>query len=379
MKRLAARGLDIASWFLAKGSGVHYHHWESVLGDNKGDIAIREAIKSQLRAAFKSCHVQFQELQWGQLNEDMADRLNQSCDLFVIAGSGYVRFAKDGELPSAMVQDLKAFKKIKCPKIAYGIGWNSPLDKIEGDKPTHSARAMEQLAQSMQAIDLVSVRDRATQTLLSSLGDCDPILLGDPAIFYADLFPPRNPRPPAPDRKLQIGLNMALHTSAVVDLLARQFDNYCSFLRALSDEYKVTFHYVPHVQTGGVIPLMLASRGIFVRSHDLPPDELIYFYRTLDLHICQLMHSSILAVSALVPTINFGYDIKNRGFFELMGLDEFYFSALDFDQEAALAAARKLIAERNTVSQRIADRKMELRQEFDSFLHSVVSATVPDA
>lgn len=335
---------------------------------NKGDIAIRETLKAELRKAFAPRDVVFSELKWGQLKEANAHELNRSCDLFVIGGSGYIRPTKTNSLPPDMLEDAKALAELTCMKIAFGIGWNALLDGASGSAGAFDPAARAQLGRLLQSIDLVSVRDRATRDLVQDVSGKTAALVGDPALFYADLFP--SATPPVRGR-LRVGLNLALHGSASADRIERRLDEYCDFLRALSREHELTFHYVQHAQTECVIPKLLASRGIFVQRHDPPPEELIAFYRTLDIHICQMMHSSVLSLGALVPTMNFGYDIKNQGLFDLMDLKEFYFSAWSFDRAKALGAAKRMIAERPDLASRIATRKTELRADLSRFLNEI--------
>lgn len=373
IKRKIARGLDIAAWFLLKLPRVHFYHWESVWNTNKGDIAIRETLKAQLRKAFAPADVHFDELKWGQLKVHMAAEMNRSCDLLVIGGSGYIRPMHNRELPKDVLEDAKVFGMLDCPVVAYGIGWNCLLDKDGPPVDPLTPTGYEQLKEVLKTIDLISVRDRATQELVREVSGRAPSLVGDPALFYADLFAGSVQR--STGKSLQVGLNMAIHGPESAKRIEQEFDSYCAFLKAFTREHSATFHYVHHAQTECVIPLMLASRGISVQSHDLPAEKLIDFYRTLDIHICQMMHSSVLSLGALVPTMNFGYDIKNRGLFELMGLEEFYFSSWNFDEKAALKAAGRLIGERDRLVAQIAARKKELGEELDKFLRSVVELT----
>jgi len=372
VKRFAAHIADIVSWFVLRRSRARLHHWETMSNTNKGDIAIRETLKPQLREALAPHNIEFTELKWGQLNEHMAARLDRACDLFVIGGSGYIRADVNGELPPNVIEDTKAFAKLRCLKVAYGIGWNSLLDQADTSQNPFNETGRHQLKAFLQTVDLVSVRDRATQTLVRETSGRQAALTGDPALFYSDLFAARPPRPER--KKLQIGLNMAMHGKRAAGRVEKMFDKYCEFLTALSHEYDVTFHYVQHSQTECVIPLLLASRGIVVRWHNPPADELSNFYRSLDIHICQMMHSSVLSLGVGVPTMNFGYDIKNRGLFDLMGLSEFYFSSWEFDQEVALAAAGRLIHEGPSLKKQIVSRKEKLRGDLDLFLGDIRGA-----
>lgn len=368
-KRSLARAADIASWFLLKRSGVRFNHWQSVLNTNKGDIAIRETIKAQLREALAPHDVEFSELKWGQLKPHMIDGLNRSCDLFVIGGSGYIRPRDNGELPADMVEDAEVFSRLACVKVAYGIGWNSLLNQEGAPKQPFSPSGQKNLSDLLKALDLISVRDRTTHGLVQDVSGKPPVLVGDPALFYSDLFAETKAR--RPKAKLQVGLNMAIHGSTSVRRIGQQFDKYCAFLKSLSREHNLTYHYVQHTHTERVIPLLLASRGISVVRHDPPASRLPDFYRGLDIHICQMMHSSVLSTGVGVPTLNFGYDIKNVGFFDVMGLNDFNFSAWDFDQNAAVATAGRMITDRAAISQAILKRKEELRAELNAFLRSI--------
>lgn len=116
------------------------------------------------------------------------------------------------------------------------------------------------------------------------------------------------------------------------------------------------------------MPRLLRAHGISVERHDPAPDHLPGLYRSFDIHICQMLHSAILAIGADVPTMNFAYDAKSGGFFELLGLSEFCLAEWPFQKEVALAAAERLIERNAEIRLDIRERKEQLHRDLTLFL-----------
>jgi hypothetical protein len=369
MKRAIGRGLDLANWFLRGSARVRLHHWNTRDITNKGDIAIRESIKEQLRAAFTPRDVVFSELAWGTLDPLQADAISREHELFVIAGSGYIFSHETGALAPRSAQDHVFIEALTCPKIAYGIGWNKLMSTadLHEDRPlTQGSR--DTLKGILDGLDLVSVRDRATQELVRDITGRDPTLTGDPALFYRGAGPaPKRFK----DGKLHVGLNFALHSKELIERIERQHEPFCEFLREFARRHDVMYHYVEHVETERVLPLLLRAQGIRAERVDIPPSHLPNFYATLDLHICQMLHSAILAVDAGVPTLHFAYDVKSVGFFDLMQMPEYCFPGWPFDPQQGLAVLEALHANATKVKEHIARRKGEIAVVRDAFLNEI--------
>jgi len=373
-KDLLVQILDVAFCVVARRTSFHFSRWRAP-GLNKGDIALRKAIKEQLRKAFAPRAIRFDELEWGSLKAEMADEIGRSSDLFVIAGSGYVAPDPEGDAPKRMFDDLAFLRRLKIPKIAYGIGFNQLIENERALDATETLPIAtgDVLRSLLTEMDLISVRDDQTRQLIERLTARHSFLTGDPALFYGT---GRAERPLKPRlSRIRMGLNLAMHGPAAAKRLPRDFPAYRALLRAIAREHCVEFHYVPHASGERIFWYLLLAHGIFVRWHDPKPENLVGFYSGLDLHVCQMLHSSILSVNAGIPTINIAYDVKNLEFFNLMGLARFCHSSSDLDAGAVLASVRSALAERREIEKTIEDRKVELRMTLEGFLTSVVELT----
>jgi polysaccharide pyruvyl transferase WcaK-like protein len=87
-----------------------------------------------------------------------------------------------------------------------------------------------------------------------------------------------------------------------------------------------------------------------------------------------MMHSSILAINAGTPTISLAYDIKNIGFFELMGLEQFCHPVWKHDRGAILQSVTDAVQNAPQIRQAIEKRKAELHLVYEGFLNEIRSA-----
>jgi len=365
VKSFFGRTLDIVRWFALRSTKASFHHWNTIQVTNKGDIAIRESIKEQIAAYFAPQSVQFSEVGWGFLAGSLKE-INDS-DLFIIAGSGYIFSNEHGEIHSRISEDARLFAKISCPIVAYGIGWNKLLESDNiNERRSLSEGARRLLTNLFVKVEPIGVRDRSTQSLLAELTGKDVALIADPALFYrgSDAFSV----PKTNDGFLRVGLNLAFHGKESAERIERQHLSICEFLKEFSRRHAVVYHYVQHTYTERAMPWLLLAHGIAVEHHDPIPEHLPGLYRSFDLHICQMLHSAILAIDAGVPTMNFAYDAKSSGFFELLQLSEFCLPEWPFRKDLALAAAQSLIERNAEIRLAIRDRKEELHGELVHFL-----------
>jgi len=367
IKSFFGRTLDVVRWFAFRSTKTRFHHWNTRQVTNKGDIAIRESIKEQIAAYFVPRAVEFREIGWGFLQTHSLKEIGESSDLFVIAGSGYIFSNEQGDVHSRIAEDARLFASLTCPIVAYGIGWNKLLDAenvTEGRNLNEGARRI--LTDLFGNVELIGVRDRATQSLLKELTGKEIALIADPALFYhgSDV----SGVPKADDGFLRVGLNLAFHGKESAERIERQHLAICEFLKEFSRRHAVVYHYVQHTYTERAMPRLLRAHGIAVEHHDPVPQNLPGLYKSFDIHISQMLHSAILAVDAGVPTMNFAYDAKSSGFFELLRLSEFCLPEWPFKKELALAAAEELIERNTEIRLNIQNRKDQLHRDLIHFL-----------
>lgn len=374
-KRFVGRQLDIASWFLKGPIGVRFHHWNTHNVTNKGDIAIREAVREQLQLAFAPRPVVFTQIPWGKLDVAHAAEISAGHDLFAIAGSGYIFSHPDGSIDPRAHDDSLFIEALTCPKIAYGVGWNKLLQSDDfGEARPLTEQTRQVLRSLFGTLDLISVRDRPTQQLLEELLDRKIVLCGDPALFYRGAGKARQ----YGDGKLHVGLNLALHGKESVERISRQHAVFCEFLRDFAQRHDVVYHYIQHSHTERGIPLLLRAGGISVQREDVRPSELPSLYGSLDLHVCQMLHSAILAVDANVPTLHFAYDVKSSGFFDVMQMPQYCHPDWPFDPRQRLADLESVHTDAAKISDHIVRRKKEIWTTVEGFL-AEIEAVVTNA
>ena len=143
-------------------------------------------------------------------------------------------------------------------------------------------------------------------------------------------------------------------------------------MRRFAEGRPCAFTYFVHYEAERVIPGLLRHAGLAVTVVDAPAPAMLGAYAELDLHVCEMLHSSILALNAGVPTINLGYDVKNAAFFELMELDPYCIPAPEASVATLTAAMERALAEAPALRSAIATRRAVLRRELDAYLASVV-------
>ncbi|HJT41992.1 MAG TPA: polysaccharide pyruvyl transferase family protein [Rhizomicrobium sp.] len=364
-KGFCARVIDVVNWRLTGRARLHFYHWNRFDGTNKGDTAIRETIKDSVTRVFTPSPVEFVELEWGELASIDIEEANRNWDALIIGGSGYIQTGFQGDLAPRLLADLEVLTRLNIPKILYGVGWNTLMSKHQ-QIPQVTESAKQSIRQLLSAVDLLSVRDESSAKLLQELSDKPVYLTSDPALFSAMKQGYRDIKR-SPDR-LQVGLNFALHGPQAAARFEQKFDAYCDILRAIENRYSVNFHHVPHSDTERVVPAMFRARGIRMEAHNPAPAQLIALYKQLDIHISEMMHSSILAIGAGTPTLNMAYDIKNVGFYDLLGLSHLCHPIWSLDTERFLQSIDYAIKESEKIKTSIETRKSQLGAAQSEFL-----------
>lgn len=361
LRNRGRRGLDFILWRLGRHWGFHYSTYQDRLDSNRGDSAIRRATVQLLRQACPG-PLEITEFGWEQIDEAFAALANAGADLVVIAGGGYISCNGAGELPARFLRHLDVYRRLSCPIIGFGLGLNC-LSSHQTGQPRLSAQAMASLGQFTRLLALLSVRDEVTRQALAS-GEVIP----DPALLLdagAGALPRRSP-----GDGIWLGLNLAFHGPASTLLLARLFPIIVEVLRTFGRNHRLGVIYFVHSDAERLIPRLLRAEGITLTVVDGPPEEMLSWYGMLDIHLCEMLHSCILAANRGIPTLNLAYDSKNWAFHRLMGMGDIL-PAATADAEEILDHLSGMLKRRDALSQAILLRKGELRRDMDGFLVQV--------
>jgi len=370
LRNRARRALDLLQWRLMRLLGtappaLHFSTWQDVDRSNRGDAAIRVASEALLRDAFGPA-TPIEAIGWDELAGLDPDAISARARLFVLGGGGYFAVRAGGRLAPRLARDLAWLRRLRCPVASFAPGVNRALG--ERDEQALDAAGRAVLGDLVGRLALSSVRDANSRRLLDLVAPGRTTLLADPALFLAAAFPP--PAAPRDDGVLTVGLNLAFHDADVSRALPARLRLLAAAARALARQRACRFVYFVHDQPERLIPRLLRQEGIEARVVDAPASAMLAEYATLDLHVCQMLHSSILCLAAGVPAIALAYDVKNAGLFEMMGLPEL---CLDADTADLGAAIADVLRRGPALRRQIAERTAALRAETDAYLAALAA------
>lgn len=373
---LLRRTADQARWRLRGDFSMNFYVWQRFENTNRGDIAIRETIGAQVAALALPTPCDLVEVQWGQLTESHVQRLNEAGGIFVLAGGGYLFLDGDGSISPRIEADIALMRRMSCLRVGYGIGINqvrvgsnlSPVTAEDLPQATH-----ETLRRFAATVDLISVRDRSSKNVLDAViggGMPQVHLIGDPVLF---LNPGPPPHRPPPQQGMLLGLNFALHGRNTAATLPERMLWIVPFLRRMRASWNCRFRYFVHSDTEHVLVHLLRRAGFQMEVIDGDTATLMRGYAELDAHVCQMMHSSIMAISAWVPTLNIGYDVKNREFFSLLGIDGCCIDQAEANEDLLFERTATLLADTAGFVETVARNRQALQRNLSAFQSEILA------
>lgn len=322
LRSLTKYSLDRVATKLSHRLHLDLYHYEAAQGirndSNRGDIAIRMAIKQQLTKAFAPRSVTFLEVKWGELTEDAIERINHSCDMFVIGGGGYMFLNANGSV-GHMLERVEELGRIRCPVFAYGIGLNRLMHEKVCDLEALPEASRQKIRYLASRCELISVRDAEAAKLFELYAAKFVTLTGDPVLSYlAEKHPPAAPREGRP----VIGINLAAHGWRALSILKPLLPTIIGFLKDIQRTHQVELLYLQHHDLERPVIDFLRAEGLRFELVCGTPDELLQGYARTDFVICQMLHASIFAATAGKPFLNIAYDGKIIAFGKLLGMPE---------------------------------------------------------
>ena len=321
-KSIIKHGLNKLATALSRRLFLSIYHYGNVHGlgenSNKGDISIRMSIKQQLVNAFAPRPVNFTEVKWGTLSDEVAEVINRTCDIFIIAGGGDMFLGGDGS-PGGMLAKVEELDKIRCPIFAYGIGLNRLMHEKVCDLDALPEAARQKIRYLADKCELIGVRDFETVQLFKLHSDKRAILTGDPALFYQSQ---RSLLASHPPKQMTIGLNLASHGWRAHSVLKVLLPKIIPLLKKIQRSYYVEFVYLQHHDLERPVVDYLRAQGVRLRLVSGSPADLVEEYAKLDFVINQMLHSCIFSANAGTPFLNIAYDEKNVAFCNLMGVPQ---------------------------------------------------------
>jgi polysaccharide pyruvyl transferase WcaK-like protein len=367
------RCFDLIAWRLTGTWRAHYSTFENAANTNRGDIGIRVGARRQLERIFAGHTLAIDEVAWGELGPAI-DRASAPYDLIVIAGGGYLFADREGRLPPRFHDDIAALERTSAPVVAISVGLNH-LIMPDGSTARAQFRfntdQYDAVRRFLSRVNLVSVRDDATRRALAAIDANAPRVIIDPAFLLVSTFDVdrrrHRTRAPEPNHPLAVGINVAFHGTHAGTINRRLLTETVRALQAFSAITPCRFYYFIHSDSEHGIVDAMRLRGLSIDVVEGDVDTMLTAYKRLDMHIGQMLHSAIFAMSVGVPTLGVAYDTKSAAFFSLFGLSHLCLDATTVDRKSLLAAVQKLAVERERTAATIAARGSALRTDAAGF------------
>ena len=322
LKSLTKRSLDRVATKLSHRLHLDVYHYQTAHGlsghSNRGDIAIRIAIKQQLAKAFAPRPVNFREVAWGDLTDETAKEINHSCDIFVIGGGGYIFLNADGSLGD-MLENVEELDKIRCPIFAYGIGLNRLMHEKVCDLDALPERSRQKIRYLAKKCERISVRDSETARLFELNAGKPVSVTGDPVLFYETR---KQPLPARREGRPVIGINLAAHGWRALSMLKPLLPTIIAFFKEIQRRNDAALIYLQHHDLERPVIDFLRSEGLDFELVCGSPDDLMNGHARTDFVVCQMLHACIFAAAAGKPFLNIAYDGKSLAFGKLLGMPE---------------------------------------------------------
>ena len=337
---------------------------------NIGDIAIAETIRRNLRQALPDCTLS--NVDWGDTARLRALQADRPIDLLVVAGGGYFLFNHAGGLQPRLHADRDFLMTSGMPYMLWGVGVNQPFNP-QGDacEIAPSSEDKDTLRSLLDGAAFLSARDAYSADYLSSFTSRPVHLTGDPALHAAaalGIVPAEKPDTATP----LIGINLPFHGPSSNKFLLANLSAYVRALKTIQQGSHCRFRYITHHACEYVVPHLLRAQGVAMDIVHADLSGTCAAYRDLDLHIGGMLHSCILAASSDTPWIAIAYDIKHRGFNQLMGMDDYYQDTLHFSATALSELAQRALENRKALRQHIAVRREELRRHSSGIISAAL-------
>jgi len=288
-------------------------------------------------------------------------------DLIIIGGGGVYSTAYLLPLKDNLI------KQFKPSVIVFAAGYNQGLkDRALTDADKQSIRILYNKSR------LTSVRDQRTYQFLQEIDSkFQPIVIPDPAIVLQS-------KPITgldfPKHKLKIGINLACHQSWLVEAAQKYqlVETYANLINQLHQSLDIEVYYLVHtnytyrhkgtnyseLQLAQELQTKLVKTMTFC---DYPARELKYVYENLDVVVCMMLHSSILAFASTVPFVVIGYDKKNLAFTDLINYSEYHIHLTKLTTTDLSTKFFQLLKQKDQIKQYFQLQKTQFLEQLDEF------------
>jgi hypothetical protein len=187
----------------------------------------------------------------------------------------------------------------------------------------------------------VGVRGPHSLKTLLSQGFHGAVQTGDPALYLAEEYRPKN----RPGRRIGINFGDTSNCLWGADDAA-VFKRFCDLLEALLHErYELSLFSTCPADTETLNRIGARFSIKEVRIHYTYTSGVLDYFRSLDAFVGMKLHSIILAHCAYTPALMIEYRPKCADYMASMGLEEYNFRCDQFTVPEVLGALQRLLAE----------------------------------
>jgi len=337
---------------------VHFHarFWNK--GDKGLTLAIQELLKDELKKVeFKDFDIK----KFNTLDKKKIAQMGKWADVFILGGGG---------LYGKWLFPLKThlLESVKTPLVLYSIGY----DKTFGN-PDLGKESKKGIKELNRIAKLSSVRDRLTFNLLKRLGIRNHQLVVDPGAFL---------KPKKFSFRLQaktnVGLNIAYHwwirthepsPEVKIPLREKVFEAVKETGNWLSKE-GAGIYYMPHFETEKRV-FEKFRKEFPLKQCNCSPAELVYAYSKFDATIAMNMHAGIFSFNAGTPFIFIEYNVKNRAFAEIVGLENYCIPVKQLTPKKLLCKTKRMLKNSKKLKKKLKARKKKLWKGEKRFLKKI--------
>ncbi len=359
---------------------------------NYGDFVLLESMRENL-SKISPIPLNFVNIdcQSTHFFPELIEQLNNKAAMLLIGGGGFIMNRHEDNSLSGWQWSIKNedIKKIKCPLVVYGIGYN----KFHYDERGFKANMNDSLKETLKKARLFSTRNEGTKAELVRRGleDAKITVIPDPGMFITPL---KIEADFLKQKRMLVGINFVADRPQYTfppnyeESKLEVWDNLIKTCEYLIQKYQALIINIDHIPAldSEVNALFKEKLGenYLVLSEELPqiyPPSLVnahylaYIYQQIDLVLGMRGHSNIIAFGMGTPFISIGSHNKNRFFLQEILEEDYLIDLRNYKENAncdiIVKKIEKLLNDKE-YQKRTAKRRAELKQRFDNFNQQII-------
>ena len=196
--------------------------------------------------------------------------------------------------------------------------------------------------------------------------------IGDPAIFLKDVDAGLKPK-----KNISIGINAAYHGWTNQEkYFDKLIDAYSGMMKNLSEKYVVDFYYMKHAEQENLFVERLKNKSVNFEVVDfgftqIAPLKMKNAYRSLDVFLGMMLHSTIFSFGTHTPFMNIGYDEKNKAFMDFINQNK-YLGYSEVNATNLTESMENLLNNKSKIKKELVQKYEFIKEKKDLFLNEIV-------